>query len=297
MKIFITGASGFIGGAVAATLAKAGHAVRGLIRDPSRADELRAFGIEPVVGTLDDSALLQEESRAADAVINAADSDHGGAVDAMLEALRGSGKRFIHTSGSSLVADNALGEPSEARFDETTPITPVPEKAARIAINDRILAAAPGVHGVVLCHSLIYGNALGPRAQSVQIPPLVAQAQASGIARHVGRGLNRWSNVHVADVAALYVLALSEAPAGSFYFVENGEASFSDLVGAIADRLGLGAAQPWPAADAIACWGKDLGAYALGSNSRVNADKARKELGWTPQHASVLDWIECEMRL
>ncbi|KAG1243030.1 hypothetical protein G6F65_022675 [Rhizopus arrhizus] len=66
----------------------------------------------------------------------------------MLEALRGSGKRFIHTSGSSLVADNALGEPSEARFDETTPITPVPEKAARIAINDRILAAAPGVHGV-----------------------------------------------------------------------------------------------------------------------------------------------------
>ena len=62
MKIFITGASGFIGGAVAATLAKAGHAVRGLIRDPSRADELRAFGIEPVLGTLDDSALLQEES-------------------------------------------------------------------------------------------------------------------------------------------------------------------------------------------------------------------------------------------
>ncbi|KAG0920339.1 hypothetical protein G6F32_015651 [Rhizopus arrhizus] len=76
---------------------------------------------------------------------------------------------------------------------------------------------------------------------------------------------------------------------------ENVRSDF--LVGASAARLGLGAAQPWPAADAIACGGKDLGAYALGSNSRVSADKARKELGWAPQHASVLDWIECEMRL
>lgn len=159
---------------------------------------------------------------------------------------------FIHTSGSSTVADDALGEPSDAVFDETTPVAPVPGKAARIAINDLILASAPGVRSVVLCHSLIYGSTEGPRAESVQIPPLVAQARASGIARHVGRGLNRWSNVHVADVAALYRLALDKAPAGSFYFVENGEAAFVDWSAPSARRWGWGRPRPgirrrrWP---------------------------------------------------
>ncbi len=189
MKLFITGASGFIGGAVAASMARAGHQVRGLIRNPDRAAELRGFGIEPVLGTLDDAAQLAAEARAADAVINAADSDHRGAVEALLGALAGSGKAFIHTSGSSLVADDALGEPSDAVFDETTPVAPVPGKVARIAINDLIHASAPGVRSVVLCHTLIYGSTEGPRAASVQIPPLVAQARESGIARHVGRGL------------------------------------------------------------------------------------------------------------
>ena len=87
MKLFITGASGFIGGAVATSMVKAGHEVRGLIRNPERAAELRGFGIEPVLGTLDDAALLAAEARAADAVINAADSDHRGAVEALLGAL------------------------------------------------------------------------------------------------------------------------------------------------------------------------------------------------------------------
>jgi nucleoside-diphosphate-sugar epimerase len=167
----------------------------------------------------------------------------------------------------------------------------VPGKAARIAINDLILASAPGVRSVVLCHSLIYGSTEGPRAESVQIPPLVAQARESGIARHVGRGLNRWSNVHVADVAALYQLALEKAPAGSFYFVENGETAFVDLVGAIGQALGLGPAQAWDPAQAVAYWGKDLGAYALGSNSRVRAGKARRELGWAPVHGDVIAWV------
>jgi hypothetical protein len=64
---------------------------------------------------------------------------------------------------------------------------------------------------------MIYGNALGAPAESVQVPTLVRHAKASGVARYIGRGLNRWSNVHIADVAALYVLALAQAPPSSFY--------------------------------------------------------------------------------
>ncbi|MTJ79462.1 MAG: NAD-dependent epimerase/dehydratase family protein [Telmatospirillum sp.] len=295
MRIFVTGASGYIGGSVAALLAGKGHEIRGLVRSPVKAGAVRAKGIVPVIGTLDDRDLLIAEARAADAVINAADSDHAGAVDALLAGLAGSAKPFLHTSGSSLVGDEAMGEPSDRIFTEDTPVIPAPDKEHRVRLNRRIREAAPDVRTVVLCNSLIYGHSLGIPAQSVQIPPLVAEARESGIARYIGRGLNVWSTVHVADMADLYLLALEKAPPGSFYYVENGEASFGDMVRAIADRLGLGPAQSWPAAAAIARWGRELAVFALGSNSRVRADKARSGLGWTPARPPVLDWIRTEL--
>ena len=293
MRIFLTGANGFIGGAVACALIAAGHKVRGLVRDRAKAERVEAHGIEPVVGSLDDAALLQAQARAADAVINAASSDHRGAVEALIAALSGSGKAFIHSSGTSIVADLAVGEPSERIFDETTPIAPLPERAARVAI-DRLVLAACGIRSVVLCNAMIYGDALGPPAQSVQIPALVRQAKTSGVVRYVGRGLNRWSNVHIADVAALYGLALAKAPAGTFMYVESGEESLAEIADAIAGRLHLGPAQSWSAEEAIAAWGRNLAVLSLGSNSRVRGRTAT-ELGWSPARRSVTDWIAKEM--
>src|SRR5215467_10852452 len=251
MRIFLTGANGFIGGAVARALIAAGHRVRGLVRDKAKAEVVTAHGIEAVIGSLDDATVLQTEARAADAVINAASSDHRGAVEALIAAMSGSGKPFIHSSGSSIIADLAMGEPSDRIFDEETPLEPLPDKAARVAI-DRLVLAASGIRSVVLCNTMIYGHALGPPAQSVQIPALVRQAKASGVARHIGRGLNRWSNVHIADVAALYLLALAKAPARTFMYVESGEAALGEIVKAIAARLGLGPAQSCSAKEAIA---------------------------------------------
>jgi nucleoside-diphosphate-sugar epimerase len=129
----------------------------------------------------------------------------------------------------------------------------------------------------------------------VQIPALVAQARKTGVARPVGRGLNIWSNVHVDDTADLYALALERAPAGAFYYAENGEASFAEAAAAIARRLRLGAPQPWPIEDAIAELGFGTAVYSLGSNSRVRGKRARVELGWSPRHASLTEWIEREM--
>lgn len=293
MRIFLTGANGFIGGAVAAALIAAGHKVRGLVRSREKADAVAAHGVKPVIGSLDNAALLQSEARAADAVINAASSDHRGAVEALIAAMAGSGKPFIHSSGTSIVADLAMGEPSERIFNEATPVEPLPERAARVAI-DRLVLAAPGIRSSVICNAMIYGRALGPPAQSVQIPALVRQAKASGIARYIGRGLNRWSNVHIADVAALYVLALAKAPAGTFFYVESGEESLGNIANAIAARLGLGAAQSWSADEAIAAWGRNLAMLSLGSNSRVRG-RAAADLGWAPLRRSVTDWIANEM--
>jgi nucleoside-diphosphate-sugar epimerase len=289
MQVFLTGANGFIGSAVALALIGAGHRVRGLVRNDAKASLVAAYGIEPVVGSLDDAALLQAEAQAADAVINTASSDHRGAAEALIAALSGSGKPFIHSSGTSIVADQAMGEPSDRIFDEVTPIEPQPERAARVAI-DRLVLSAAGIRSVVLCNAMIYGDAPGPPAQSVQIPALVRQAESSGVVRYIGRGLNRWSNVHIADVAAVYVLALAKAPAGAFMYVESGEAALGDIASAIAARLGLGAPQSWSAEDAIAAWGRNMAVLSLGSNSRVRG-KAAAELGWSPTHRSVTQWI------
>jgi len=293
MRIFLTGANGFIGGAVALALIAAGHRVRGLVRNKAKAELVAAYGVEAVVGSLDDTAVLQTEARAADAVINAASSDHRGAVEALIAAMSGSGKPFIHSSGSSIVADLAMGEPSDRVFDEATPVEPLPEKAARVAI-DRLVLEAAGVRSVVLSNAMIYGHAMGPPAQSVQIPALVRQAKVSGVARYIGRGLNRWSNVHIADVAAVYVLALAEAPAGTFMYVESGEEALGEIAKAIAARLGLGAPQSWSAEEAIAAWGRSMAVFSLGSNSRVRG-KAAAELGWSPTQRSVTHWITNEI--
>jgi len=293
MRIFLTGANGYIGGSVAVALIAAGHSVRGLVRSNAKADVVAAHGIEPVIGSLDDTALLQAEARAADAVINAASSDHRGAAEALIAALAGSGKVLIHSSGSSIVADLAMGEPSDKIFDEATRLTPVAEKAPRVAIDELVLDAI-GMRSMVICNSMIYGHALGPPAQSVQIPALTRQAESFGVARFIGRGLNRWSNVHIADVAALYVLALAQAPAGTFMFVESGEEALGEIANAIATKLGVGAAQSWSADEAIAAWGRNMAVFSLGSNSRVRGTAAAA-LGWSPVRRPITRWITEEL--
>ncbi|MDT0347223.1 NAD-dependent epimerase/dehydratase family protein [Streptomyces litchfieldiae] len=301
MHVFVTGATGFIGGSVAVRLVEAGHTVSGLTRDEGRAGKLTALGIEPVFGTLDDSGLLAARARAADAVVNAADSDHRGAVEALISGLAGSGKPFLHTSGSSVVGDDARGEVSEAVFTEEihdpgSGWRPEADKAPRVEIDRLVLAAADsGIRSTVLCNTLIYGHGLGPGRDSVQIPALVRQARSSGVARHVGPGRNIWSNVHIADVADLYALALDRSPAGSFHFVENGEESFAAITTAIAETLGVAGPEPWDIESAIDAWGYEPAVYALGSNSRVRATRPRPVLGWTPTHASVTDWIRGEL--
>lgn len=293
MKIFCTGASGYIGGSIAATLAAAGHQVRGLVRSAESGNKVRAFGIEPVIGTLDDAPLLQREARAADAVINAASADNRAAAMALLGGLEGSGKPFIHTSGSSIVGTRAAGERVDDIFDETTPFTPSPARAARVALDKEILAhAGKGVRTAIVCPSLIYGIGRGAKADSAQVPWLIRTAKKHGIAKHYGPGENVWSNVHIDDLVDLYARVLKDAPAGAFYFAENGENSMREVCAAIGRALGLGGTtQAMSLAEAAAEWGEGPAQDTMGSNSRVRAVRAREELGWVPRARALLDEI------
>ena len=296
MKVFVTGAAGYIGSSIAVHLKQSGHDVTGLVRSDEQAAALREHGIVPVVGTLDDRALLIEHVRAADGVVNAASSDHRGAVEALIEGLAGSDKPLLHTSGSSLVGDNSKGEGTDAIFQEDGLPAPTPDKAARVAIDTLVLDAAKrGVRSAVLCNTLIYGHSLGLPRESVQLPRLIRQAQKSGVMRHVGRGANIWSNVHIRDVVELYRLALERTPAGTFYFVESGEAAFADMAHALARQLGLGQSHDWPIEAAIEEWGYEMASYGLGSNSRVRGQRAHNLLGWKPGAPDVFAWIEAEI--
>jgi nucleoside-diphosphate-sugar epimerase len=294
MKVFVTGASGYIGGSVAAGLLKAGHSVRGLVRSEQKAAQVRALGIEPVLGTLGDAALLAQAARQADAVINAANSDDRAAVEAMLPALSGSGKCFIHTSGSSIVGDMSAGRRGDKVYEDDTPVQPLPGKAARVAIDQVVLGAARDkVRAVVVCPTMIYGRGRGAHPESIQVPRLIALAKKYGVPRHVGPGENIWSNVHIDDLVSLYLLALDKAPAGAFYYAENGENSYRELAEAIGRMLGMGPrTQPMPLDEAIAELGESGAQFSFGSNSRVRAVRARRELGWAPQGRALIDEIE-----
>ena len=294
MKIFCTGASGYIGGSVAANLAAAGHQVIGLVRSPEKADAVRAHGIEPVMGTLDDAEILARAARAADVVVNAASADHKGAVVALLDAIAESEKPFIHTSGSSIIGTRSRGERSDAIFDEDTPFTPSPARAARVALNEFILSyREKGCRPVIICPSLIYGIGHGAGRDSVQVPLLIKLAKKRGNAAHAGPGENIWSNVHIDDLVPLYALAIDKAPPGAFYFAENGETSMREACVAINRMLGFsGPPSAMTMQEAAAEWSEGTTEDTMASNSRVRARRARAELGWQPQARGLIEEIE-----
>src|SRR5436190_2978700 len=289
MKVFITDATGYIGGSIATKLIERGDQVIGLARSEEAAAALKKRGIEPLAGDINAYTPFIEVAKRADAVINAANSDNPFVVHALLDGLRGSGKTLIQTSGSSVVGNYDNGEASENILDEDSAFTPQPEKAMRVAIDQSVLGARD-IRGIVIRPTLIYGRGIGVPATSIQLPKLIDLAKKHGVPRHVGRGLNIWSHVHVADVVDLFLLALDKAKPSSLFYAESGEANFRSVAQSIGRMLGMGdATKDWPIGEAVD--GLGPGAYlSFGSNSRVRGVKSR-ELGWAPKQGTLADEI------
>lgn len=260
-----------------------GHEVAGLARSVEKAAALSRLGVEPVLGSLADLGIVAAAARAADAVVNAASAEDSPVAEALVSALEGSDKALIHTSGTSVVADRALGEPGHVVFSEDMPPDTLPERLLRVAVERRVLAAAGrGVRSVVIRPSLIYGRGRGLNPFSHQLPKLAAVAQERGRPAHVGRGLAIWSNVHIDDVADLYVRALNTSPAGHVYFAAGGEASWRDLAVMVGRALAMaGEPEALDTPEALRVFGISA-VTSFGSNSRVSSEKARLMLGWRP---------------
>lgn len=294
MKIFLTGATGYIGGSVGARLVAEGHAVTGLVRTEDGAKALQARGMKTVLGTLDDAEVIARAAREAEAVIDTAEANHPGVVDAIAAAVRGSGKPFLHTSGSGIVATDAKGEAVDTIYDEYSAFTPsFPRMVQRAAIDQVVFdCAKQDVRAVVIRPTMIYGGGHGVRKESAQVPALIENAKKASIGLHIGRGENYWANVHIDDVVELYVLALAKAPAGALYYAESGEEQLKNVAVAISRMLGFdGRTRNWSPEEAEAALGPKAHS-SFASNSRVRARRSRSELGWQPKGPPMLEEIE-----
>jgi nucleoside-diphosphate-sugar epimerase len=286
MQVFLTGATGYIGSAVADRLRAAGHSPIGLARSAAAATRLNAAGITPVRGDFSDPVSLGVAARPADAVISMATTYDpnidGPAIDAFLDALAGSNKPFVYTSGIW-----SHGDTGGVVVDETTPPKPAALVAWRQAVEDRVREGARrGIRTVVIRPAVVYGRGGGIPAGFVQ------SAREKGAARYVGTGENRWPSVHVDDLADLYLLALERAPAGSLLLGVHGPSHPVREIAAAASR-GAGAGgrtAAWPLEEAR----QKLGAYAdaLVLDQQASGRKAQELLGWKPHRPTILEDME-----
>ncbi len=286
MNVFLTGATGYIGGAVAAALMKAGHSVTGLARSDEAAGQLRLKGVTPHRGDLTAPPSLVSAAKAMDGVIHTGTTNDGRldheAVQAMLDAISGSAKPFIYTSGVWVLGDTA------GHFaDESAPLNPAALVSWRPAVERMVLDGAHrGVRAIVIRPAVVYGHGGGIPAD------MVNSAREAGAARYVGTGQNHWSVVHTDDLADLYLRALENAAPGTLL---HGAGSSAHRVIEIAEAACRSAGQhchteSWPIDDAR----KTLGAYAdaLILDQKVSSQKATSLLGWKTRAAGILEDLE-----
>ena len=290
MRVFVTGATGFIGSAIVPELIKAGHQVLGLTRSDAGAQSLIAAGAEPHRGDLEDLQSLRSGAAESDGVIHCA-FDHNfsnfvancekdrRAIEALGAALPGSDRPLIITSGTGM--GNAVpGQP--ATEDVFNPNHPNPRKASELA------GAAVSAAGVNV--SVVRLPQVHDTVKQGLITPAVAIAREKGVSAYVGEGLNRWPGAHVLDVARLYRLALEKQEAGARY---HAVAEEGIPVREIAEVIGRGLKVPVVSVspeEAAAHFGW-LGAFA-GLDLPASSAQTRARLGWQPTGPGLIADLE-----
>ena len=293
MKIFLTGATGYVGSVVADKLQNKGYEIVGLARSEESEAKLHEKNIEPLRGGLKDVESLKKGARAADAVIHTAFihdfSDLDGAVEtdraataAFSEALAGTDKAFISTTGSAF-----LGDTGETLADEDFPYDRnSPFFSRSEAEQDALALARKGVRSIVLrLPPFVYG-----RSGSAFVPFLINQARENGAANYIESGAKKVSAVHVEDAADLYLLALETSTAKGLYNVAAENVSFRALSESVARLLDV-RAKSISTEDAKRQFGALFGFLSI--SNQIDAGKAQTELNWRINSGrTILDDIE-----
>ena len=290
MRIFITGATGFIGSAIVAELINAGHQVLGLTRSEAGAQSLIAAGAEVFRGNLEDLESLRRGAAMSDGVIHTAfnhdfskfvancEADRQ-VIEAIGSVLAGSDRPLIITSGTGM----GTAAPGQAATEETfNPDHPNPRKASELA---GVSVASRGVNVSVVRLPQVHDT-----VKQGLISPLIQFAREKQVSAFVGDGLNRWPAVHVSDAARLYRLALEKQEAGSRY---HAVAEEGIPLRNIAEVIGRGLKVPVVSLsqeEARAHFGW-LGDFA-GLDLLASSEKTQERLGWRPTGPGLIADLE-----
>jgi nucleoside-diphosphate-sugar epimerase len=287
MRIFVTGASGWIGSAVVPELIRAGHQVLGLARSDASAQAVADLGADVLRGDLNDTDVLRAGALDSDGVIHlafvvpsvseAATRADAAAIETFTAGLAGSGQPLV-ISGATLVTP---GRPATER-DELVAAGPI---AARIANMQAALAAAD--RGVRACLVMLPRSVHGQGERHGFIPQLIAAARAKGVSGYLGDGTSRWPAVHVQDAATLYRLAIEQAPAGAVLNAVGDEGvPVREIAEAIGRQLDL------PARSLPAQEFGGMFVHLLRNDMPASSAITQELMGWKPTHPGLIEDIE-----
>jgi nucleoside-diphosphate-sugar epimerase len=284
MRVALTGATGFIGSHVLAELQEHGHEVTALVRDDAQADVVAARGATATVVDLYDRPAVVSVLSAADGAIHTASPGDAtsseldsAAVDAAIEAFAGTGKPYIHISGTWVYGDNTS-------ISERSPFDAPAFVSWREPIERRLLDATD-MRGVVIVSGVAYGDGAGG------IPGLLlgSPRDDAGNLIMVGTGRQHWPTVHVADLADFFRRVLEAESARGYYVIGDGlNSTVAELTEAAAVAAGAPGAVPGSDDEARARLGEYF-AEVLLLDQATDAAKARAELGWSPSRPGLVD--------
>jgi nucleoside-diphosphate-sugar epimerase len=301
MRVFVTGASGWIGSAVVPELISTGHEVVGLARSDASAAALAAAGAEVHRGTLDDLDKLGKAADASDGVIHlafkhdiafsggfqaAADADRR-VIETVAEALAGSDRPFVIASGTLGLVPGKVATEQDGHDPDLAAAHLTGGVATRMATAQMTvsLAARCVRSSVVRLPPTVHGE-----GDHGFMATLVAIARTTGVSGYLGDGSNRWPAVHRFDAAALFRLALEDAPAGStLHAVADEGASIRNVAEVIGRHLNL---------PVVAVAPEDAGEHFtwlagfIGLDSPASSSLTRGLLGWQPTHAGLIDDLD-----
>lgn len=295
-RVLVTGATGFVGGAVTRALLAEGREVTALVRDTSRAaalaeagarlragDMLRPETYVPLVGDVDavvHAAQLRFSGRLSKTALSRMREADRVMSDALAHACLDAGKRLLYTAGTFVYGDHGA-----EWIDESTPHTPAPLGAGHADGAARLRALATrGLDSVVLYAGFAYGPGGNFKAAFYD-------QGRTGRLRYPGDGQNHWSCVHLDDLAAGYLAALDRAPAGSGYnLVDDEPLPLAEFARTTARVMGVGRVSGVPGFAASLALGRPAAA-SLMTSYRVSNRRARADLGWVPAHPTVAEGL------